>query len=268
MAPPICGLGILVGLQTRLVVDGRAVEVAWWGSANSTGPTIVLLHDGLGSVGLWRDLPAALAERTRCRVMAYSRFGHGASDPPATPHTIHFMHEEARWLPTMLDAAAVERPILFGHSDGGSIALLFAAEHHARAHALILEAPHVFVEAVSVASVERTTTLFETSDLRERLARHHENVELAFRGWSDVWLHPDFRRWNLEDCLPRVTCPLLLIQGEQDEYGTLGQLDAIERLVATPVERLVLAHCGHSPHRDQREPVLEAVRQFVNRWGQ
>ena len=252
-------------MHTRLIVDDRAVEVAWWGRTNSTRGVIVLLHEGLGSVLMWRDLPAAIAERTQCAVMAYSRFGHGSSDPPATAHTIHFMHEEARLLPGILDAAGIERPILLGHSDGASIALVCAAEHPERVRALILEAPHVFVEDLSVSSIARTTALYDTSNLRDRLAPYHDNVDVAFRGWSDVWLHPDFLRWNLEEFLPRITCPVLLIQGEQDEYGTVRQLDAIERQIAASADRLVLANCGHAPHRDQREAVLDAVEQFVTR---
>jgi pimeloyl-ACP methyl ester carboxylesterase len=249
-----------------LAVDGRELEVAWWGDINSTRPTMVLLHEGLGSVAMWRDFPAAITARTRCPVMAYSRLGHGTSDPPAAPHTVGFMHDEARRLPAILDAAGVGQPILFGHSDGASIALIFAAEHPERARALILEAPHVFVEDVSVASIERVTAAYETTDLRNRLAKYHRDADVAFRGWSDVWLHPEFLTWNLEALLPRATCPVLLIQGDRDEYGTLRQIDAIARQVSGPAARLELANCGHSPHRDQREAVLDAVAGFIDRW--
>ena len=249
-----------------MLVDGREIEIAWWGNTASTRPTVVLLHEGLGSVSMWRDLPGAIAERTGCRVMAYSRFGHGTSDPPAAAHTVAFMHDEARLLPVILDAAGVDKPILFGHSDGGSIALIFAAQQPARVHAMILEAPHVFVEDVSVASIERVTAAYETTDLRSRLAKYHRDVETAFRGWSDVWLHPEFREWNLEAMLPQVTCPVLLIQGEDDEYGTMRQIDAISAQVSGPLSRLELPHCGHSPHRDRRDAVLEAMAAFIDRW--
>ena len=215
---------------------------------------------------MWRDLPALIADRTQCAVMAYSRFGHGTSDLPPIPHTVDFMHDEARLLPVILDAARVERAVLLGHSDGGSIALIFAAEHPARTEALILEAPHVFVEPLSVSSIEHTTALYESTDLRDRLAKYHDNVDAAFHGWSDVWLHPDFLDWNLEEFLPRIICPVLLIQGEQDDYGTLRQIDAIERQVSGPVHRLVLADCGHSPHRDRRDAVLDAIAGFLTRW--
>ena len=242
------------------------LEARWWepaGPEESGAEPIVLLHEGLGSVSMWRDFPSALATRTGRRVMAYSRFGHGRSDRSARPHTTDFMHEEAALLPRVLDAAEIDRAVLFGHSDGGSIALIAAALSPARVAALILEAPHVFVEDLSVASIERTTATYETADLRARLARHHDDVDAAFRGWSDVWLNPEFRAWNLEEFLPRITCPTLLIQGEDDEYGTLRQVEAIQQQASGRVERLVLAKCGHSPHRDRPEDVLLAAESFL-----
>lgn len=250
------------GLRTDIAVRDGRVEAVWSGAESSRVP-IVLLHEGLGSVALWRDFPGELAHRTGRRVLAYSRFGHGASDPPNAPHSVRFMHDEARLLPEILDAAGIDRAILLGHSDGGSIALLAAAEYPTRVDALVLEAPHVFVEDVSIASIARTTAAYRTGDLRERLSRYHHDVDVAFSGWSDVWLDPAFRDWNLEEFLPAIACPTLLIQGAQDEYGTLRQIDAIAGQVAGPVERLVLERCGHSPHRDQREPVLRAIAAFV-----
>jgi pimeloyl-ACP methyl ester carboxylesterase len=247
---------------TRLTLGERSIEVAWWGPRSGLTP-IVLLHEGLGSVRLWREFPEALADASGRRVMAYSRYGHGESDPPAEPHTVEFMHDEARLLPAVLDAAGLERAHLMGHSDGGSIALIFAAEHPACVATLLLEAPHVFVEDLSVQSIARTTAAYRDADLRTRLARHHRNVDIMFSGWSDVWLNPAFRTWNLERLLPAIACPVLLIQGEQDEYGTLRQIDAIEQQVRGPVERLVLPQCGHSPHRDQRDQVLTAMTTFL-----
>ena len=195
--------------------------------------------------------------------MAYSRFGHGASDPPATAHTGTFMHEEAALIPDILDAAGIARAILWGHSDGGSIALIAAARSPERAAALILEAPHVFVEDLGLVSINRMRDLYATSDLRERLAKYHQHVDIAFTGWCDVWLDPSFRSWTLDAELPRVTCPVLLVQGVQDRYGTLAQIDTIADGVIGPVERLVLDPCGHSPHRDQRAAVLDAVERFA-----
>jgi pimeloyl-ACP methyl ester carboxylesterase len=249
-------------LCTVMRIARRALEVAWWGPATGSLP-IVLLHEGLGSVSMWRQFPEALAARTARRVMAYSRFGHGRSDPPEQPHTIRFMHDEAALLPQILDACGIARAILFGHSDGGSIALIAAAHDSRRVAGLVLEAAHVFVEDVSVESVERTTAAFASGDLRARLARHHDNVDLAFRGWSDVWLDPEFRSWNLEALLPRVVCPVLVIQGEQDEYGTVRQVEAIAAQVTGPVQPIVLPACGHSPHRDRPEDVLAAVAAFA-----
>ena len=204
-----------------------------------------------------------LANRTGRRIMAYSRFGHGASDPPAAARSTGFMYDEAALLPAILDAAELDRVILLGHSDGGSIALLAAARLPERIAGLVLEAPHAFVEDVGIASIEHMRWRFEHSDLRERLAKHHAHADVVFRGWCDVWLDPAFRSWNLEAELPRVTCPTLLIQGELDRYGTLAQLDAIARQISGPVDRLVLPDCGHTPHRDQREPVVEAIVRFV-----
>jgi pimeloyl-ACP methyl ester carboxylesterase len=239
--------------------------MASWNDAAAAAPPIVLLHEGLGSIGLWKELPAVLAGRTGRRVMAYSRFGHGASDPPPTPHTARFMHEEAELLPVVLDAAGIDRAILLGHSDGGSIGLLAAARCPRRIAGLILEAPHVFVEDVGLASIENMRRRYVESDLRERLARHHAHVDVAFSGWCDVWLDPAFRDWNIESELPRVQCPALVIQGELDRYGTLAQVDAIVRQMSGPAERLVLPDCGHTPHRDQREIVLDAMADFVSR---
>jgi pimeloyl-ACP methyl ester carboxylesterase len=215
-------------------------------------------------VSSWRDVPDELAERTGRRVLAYSRFGYGRSDPPLHPPTVRFLHEEANLLPTILDAAGIDGAILLGHSDGGSIALMVAADHGRRVEALILEAPHVFVEDESVSSVAAAVARYRDEDLRTRLARHHRDVDLAFSRWSETWLDLEFRAWNLEGYLPLITCPVLLIQGEDDQYGTLRQIDAIERQVRGPVERLVLPNCGHAPHGDQRARVLDAIVAFLD----
>jgi pimeloyl-ACP methyl ester carboxylesterase len=247
-------------------VRGQELEIAWWGNPSAHLP-IVMLHEGLGSVSVWKDFPALLAQSTGRRVMAYSRFGHGLSSPPSQPATTRFMHDEARLLPEVLDAASVGRAILFGHSDGGSIALIFAAAHRNRVEALILEAPHVFVESVSLASIENQVAAYHAADgkLRRRLAKHHRDPDTTFYGWSKVWLDPGFKQWNIEDCLPRITCPVLLIQGLEDQYGTLEQILAIERQVGGQTRRIVLSGCGHSPHRDAPARVLSEVTTFVQR---
>lgn len=248
-------------------MHGHRLEARWWNERRraETLP-IVLLHEGLGSVGLWRDFPHALAEATERAVFAYSRAGHGASDPPAAPRAARFMHDEAiEWLPNVFDAAEITRAILLGHSDGASIALIFAATCPQRAAALILEAPHVFVEDISLTSIARMKRDYDTTDLRTRLAKYHANVDAAFHGWNDVWLDPQFRSWNLEEFLPRVTAPALVIQGEEDEYGTLRQVHAVARQLAGRVETLILPECGHSPHRDQPQRVIGAIATFLDR---
>jgi pimeloyl-ACP methyl ester carboxylesterase len=223
-------------------------------------PPLVLLHEGLGSVGLWRGFPAALHRATGLRTIVFSRFGHGRSDPPPRPRTPSFMHEEAcDVLPVLFERLAAERPILVGHSDGGSIALIYAAEYDVSGLALL--APHVFVEDVCVAAIADVDAGFEER-LRERMARHHDDPVVTFRGWANVWLDPDFRDWNLEPLLPSITAPTLLIQGRDDEYGTLAQIDAIAAAVPAPVETLVVS-AGHSPHLEQPDAVLQAIVGFV-----
>jgi pimeloyl-ACP methyl ester carboxylesterase len=244
---------------------GLGVEIQWWRHTDDTTP-IVLLHEGLGAVRSWRDFPRRLAAQTRRSVFAYSRLGHGSSDLPPKPHTSTFMHEEAQeWLPAIMDAAAIDRAVLLGHSDGASIAMVFAALHPARVEALVLEAPHVFVEEVSIRSIEQTKTRYESGDLHERLQKYHRDVGAAFRGWNDVWLDPDFRDWNLEQYLPSITCACLIIQCDDDRYGTLRQVRAIEAQLGGPVEALILDDCGHSPHRKRPDEVLGAIETFLRR---
>jgi len=221
------------------------------------GHPVVMLHEGLGSVGLWRGLPERLASVTGRRTIAFSRFGHGASDPPRRARTPSFMHEEAREvLPELLAALGVDRPALVGHSDGASIALLYAAEHAVEALALL--APHVFVEEETLAGIRAARAAYEDGDLRARLARHHRDPDAAFHGWCDVWLDPAFPEWNIEDAAARVTAPALIVQGVDDDYGTMAQLDSIEQRLRGPVRRLELPG-GHSPHLDNPDEVLDAV---------
>jgi len=224
-------------------------------------PTVVLLHEGLGSVRLWRDFPAALADATGARVVAFSRFGHGDSVPPPRPRTPRFMHEEALdVLPAVLRAEGIAEPILFGHSDGASIALIHAAAHPVRA--VVAMAPHVFVEELCLAEIREARRAYEEEGLRERMARHHRDPDAAFYGWNDVWLHPEFPQWDITDVLPDVTCPVLLIQGENDQYGTMAQLDAIEARVAGAVERVHL-RARHAPHLEAPAETLAAIAGFV-----
>jgi len=245
----------------HLQIGDTALEAAWLVPEVPGAPTIVLLHEGLGSVAMWRDFPLRLGERTGCGIFAYSRAGHGQSGPAALPRDPDYLEREATdVLPDVLAAAGIERPLLFGHSDGGSIALVFAAHFPDLVRGLILEAPHVFVEDLSVASIATARETYPS--FRDRLGRYHADVDAMFRGWNDIWLDPRFRDWTIVDRLARITVPVLTIQGADDEYGTLAQLDAIEAHVPR-AQRLVIARSGHSPHRDNAEIVLAAAAAFV-----
>jgi pimeloyl-ACP methyl ester carboxylesterase len=249
-----------------VLVQGHRIEVEEIAGARSDAPSLIFLHEGLGSVALWRDFPAKLAAKTGAATVVYSRYGYGKSDPIAAPHAPDYMHKEAlEALPELRQKLGLENPILIGHSDGASIALIHAGSGRWPVRALILEAPHVFVEDVTIASIEAAKDVYRSTDLRQRLARYHADPDSAFRGWNDIWLHPDFRRWNIEEVLPGVRCPVLAIQGADDEYGTLAQIDTIERGVRGRFERLVLASCKHSPHRDQEAATLAAMADFIGR---
>jgi pimeloyl-ACP methyl ester carboxylesterase len=252
----------------HLFAAGRRLEYEWHGPGPESAPTLVFIHEGLGSVSMWRGFPARLAEATDWGALVYSRAGHGGSDPVALPRPLRFMHDEAlSVLPEVLDAVGVRDAVLVGHSDGGSIALIHAgSEKGVRVRGLVLEAPHVFCEGISVRSIAAAAERYRQGDLRRALERHHgPNVDVAFWGWNRAWLDPGFQEWNLEEYLPGVKVPVLVIQGDRDEYGTLKQLDAIEAGCAGPVERLVLPDCGHSPHRDQPDETLSAMLDFVRR---
>jgi pimeloyl-ACP methyl ester carboxylesterase len=243
---------------------GRRLEVERIPAGGPGRPTLVFLHEGLGSVAMWRDFPARVAHACGCDALVYSRYGYGRSDPLEGPRSVRYMHDEALVaLPDLLRATGIVRPLLVGHSDGGSIALIHAGAGHPVA-GLVLLAPHVFVEDVSVASIAAAGRAYATGDLRSRLARYHDDVDGAFRGWNDIWLHPDFRAWNIEDSLVGIRCPVLAIQGSDDEYGTLEHLRKIAAAVAD-VDALELADCRHSPHRDQPGAVVEAIVRFVDR---
>jgi pimeloyl-ACP methyl ester carboxylesterase len=247
--------------------DGRRarIEYEWVGQ----GPrTLVFLHEGLGSRAMWRDFPERLAAALGMRGLVYSRPGYGKSAPRAAGERWQpdFMHRQAEEvLPALLDALGVrERVWLYGHSDGGSIALLFAARFPERTAGVIAAAPHIFVEDLSVESIARTRAAYLETDLRDRLARYHDDVDSAFWGWNDIWLHPPFRAWNIERDIEAIRAPLLAVQGVDDEYGTLEQVRGIARRVPH-AEVVELAACGHSPHRDQPEAVIRAAMRFAAR---
>ena len=252
--------------MTRLQVAGHRLEYKWADPGGlpfgAKGPTLVFLHEGLGSVALWKDFPERVARATSCAALVYSRYGHGRSDRLTEPRRVDYMHREAsEMLPGVLDALSVRDPILIGHSDGASISIIYAASNAVQG--LVLMAPHAFVEDISVASIAQARTSFEATDLGAKLARYHDDAAATFRGWNDIWLHPDFRLWNIEAMLPSITAPVLLIQGEDDQYGTIAQVEAVARGVSGPAQVLMLPRCGHSPHVDQPAQTLEAIAQFV-----
>ena len=244
--------------------DGRRVRIEheWVGNGE---PILVFLHEGLGSRSMWRDFPAKLCAALRMRGLVYSRPGYGKSTPRAAEErwAPDFKHRQAHEvLPALLDALGVGEPVwLYGHSDGGSIALLFAARFPGRVAGVIVAAPHIFVEELSVSSIEATRIAYLETDLRGKLARYHDDVDSAFWGWNDIWLHKPFRDWSIEDEIGSIRAPLLAVQGVDDEYGTLEQIRGIARL-APHAKLLELPHCGHSPHRDQPDALIRAAVEF------
>ena len=254
---------------------GRRVRIEhrWIDRDRQDRPLVVFLHEGLGSLSMWRDYPAQLCAAAGCRGLVYSRPGYGRSTPRAAEEAwgLDFMHRQAHEvLPALLQALGVDAvarpPWLFGHSDGGSIALLHAARFPSLVAGAIVLAPHIRVEEVSVASIAKARTAYLETDLRHRLGRHHDDPDSAFWGWNDIWLHPPFKDWSIEHELAAITCPLLAVQGQDDEYGTLEQIRGIARRV--PQTRLLeLPDCGHSPHRDQPAALTAAAAQFIRQHG-
>ena len=250
--------------------DGRHVRIEHAFIDGPAGaPLLVFLHEGLGSLAMWKDFPARLCAAAGCRGLVYSRPGYGRSTPRAVEEAwdLDFMHRQAHEvLPALLDALGVDagrdRPWLFGHSDGGSIALLHAARFPDRVAGAIVLAPHILVEDLSVASIARAKAAYENTDLRQRLARYHDDPDSAFWGWNRIWLHPPFRQWTIEDEIAAIRCPLLAVQGLDDEYGTLEQIRGIARRVPQ-TQLLELPDCGHSPHRDQPEALIAAATAFI-----
>lgn len=247
------------------------IEHQWLGADRGSAPLLVFLHEGLGSLSMWRDFPPRLCDALGCRGLVYSRPGYGRSTTrPATERWgVDFMHRQAHEvLPALLDALAIDprsSPIwLLGHSDGGSIALLYAARFPACAAGVIVLAPHIRVEEISIARITQARTAYESTDLRERLARHHDDPDSAFRGWNDIWLDPAFRNWSIEDEIAAIRCPLLAVQGQEDAYGTMEQIRGIARRLPQ-TELLELAACGHAPHRDQPDRLISTVREFFYR---
>jgi pimeloyl-ACP methyl ester carboxylesterase len=248
---------------------GRSLSYEWIESDARAKPTLIFLHEGLGSIRQWRDFPLKAAAATGCRTLVYDRYGYGQSDVLAEARRdVRFMHDEALVaLPELRSRLAIEDAILVGHSDGASIALIHAGAGH-EARGVVAMAPHVFIEPVCLDSIKKAAETFEATDLPARLGRYHRDARKTFYGWADVWLDPHFERWDIrDDYLPGVRCPVLAIQGCEDEYGTMAQLDDIASRVAGPCELLKLERCGHAPFRDQPEQTLAAVTRFIDSYS-
>lgn len=256
------------GKLQHIEIDGVSLECIAHGPPPAAAPTLVLLHEGLGCVAMWRDFPERLAERTGLGVFAYSRQGYGGSDPCSLPRPVDYMEREARdVLGKLLDAAGLERVILFGHSDGGTIAGLYLGTHQDhRVRGLILMAPHFFVEPENLVSIRQIRETYATADLRRRLARYHgDNVDCAFHGWSETWLDPRFAEWDVRDAIAYVRVPVLYIQGCNDSYGSAAQADAVVEECYAPVEVHLLPDCEHWPHLEQTERTLDLAAAFTAR---
>lgn len=257
--------------------EGRAqltIEYKWINAAREDAPVALFLHEGLGSVAMWRDWPQQLCDRLGMRGLVYSRpgYGHSTPRPYDVKWPVDFMSHQAHdVLPALLDALGIDeneraRMWLIGHSDGGSIALLYAGAFPKRLRGAVVIAPHVFVEDISVRSIAEAKVAYERTDLRNKLARYHADADSAFYGWNDIWLNPEFRAWNIVEALRTIACPLLAVQAEDDRYGTMAQIEAIAQ--AAPCARLCrLPEGGHSPHRETAEALTDAVAEFVSRTG-
>lgn len=259
--------------MTQLQDDGflqigeQRLEYRMIGPRPTEAPTIVMLHEGFGSVGMWNNFPDRLVEATGAGVFAYSRAGHGKSSPVKLPQPLDYMHREAlETLPRVLSDIGFRRGLFLGHSDGASIATIYAGsvqDHRVRGLALI--APHFFVEDISIRSIQEARVAYGQTDLRERLSPYHADVDNAFRGWSDVWLDPGFRAWNIIEELAYIRVPILIVQGEQDQYGTVRQIEAAQDECYCPVDVALLPKAKHSPHREAAEETVTAVSEFANR---
>ncbi|MBU2550445.1 MAG: alpha/beta hydrolase [Proteobacteria bacterium] len=238
--------------RTFLEVGGKRLETVWHGPGPDQAPTLVFLHEGLGCVELWRDFPARLSEAAGCGALVYSRLGYGRSDPCDLPRPVDFMHDEGLTvLPGLLDAAGVRECVLIGHSDGGSIALIYAGGTPAPSlRGVITEAAHVFCEELTLRSIREAREAFREGELRRRLEKYHgSNTDCAFWGWNGAWLNPDFKAWNIEAFLPGIRAPLLALQGRDDPYGTPAQIESIVRGAGGGAETVLLPGCGHTPHQ-------------------
>jgi pimeloyl-ACP methyl ester carboxylesterase len=255
------------GAASTITASGKELEAICYGPPPGKAPTIVMLHEGLGCVALWRDFPQKLAEATGFGVFVYSRAGYGQSDPVDLPRPLDYMTREALdVLPGVLDAIGFEYGILLGHSDGASIAVIYAGGvEDFRVRGLVLMAPHFFTEEGGLQSIAEAKEAYEKGDLRGKLAKYHKDVDNAFRGWNDAWLDPGFKSWNIAEAIDYLRIPVLAIQGAGDQYGTLVQIKEIEDRIYSPVDVEILSGCKHSPYIEQPEKTLAAVAEFCAR---
>lgn len=243
------------------------LEYQLFNAGNTDQPLLIFLHEGLGCVSMWRDWPAAVCERLSCRGLVYSRYGYGQSTPrrPNEPREVDYLHQEAQHdLPALLQALGMahEKPVLYGHSDGGSIALIYASHYPERVQAIAVAAPHYFVEDITIEGIQEARQIYLNSDMGERLGRHHRDPDSVFWSWNDTWLTPEFREWNIGPLLGKIRCPVLAIQGVNDEYGTLEQIRGIQRH-APQTELFIIPDCGHSPHRDAADGLTQRLDSFL-----
>lgn len=250
-----------------LDVGGKSLEYACFGPTPDKAMTIVLLHEGLGCLALWRDFPKAVADAAGCGVFVYSRAGYGQSDAVPLPRPLNYMTlEAADVLPLILDAIGVRKAVLLGHSDGATIAAVYTGSHEDhRVRGLVLMAPHFFAEDIGLREIAKAKVSFEAGDLKDRLGKYHKDPTVAFRGWNDAWLDPEFAQWDVSEVIDFLRVPVLAIQGRDDQYGTVAQLDELESRCYSPVEVVLLDNCKHAPHVDQRDIVVSKVSEFVDR---
>ena len=255
------------GAAVTIAANGKRLEGVCFGPPPAEAPTIVLLHEGLGCVALWRDFPARLAEATGFGVFAYSRAGYGQSDPVPLPRPLDYMTREAmESVGAVLDAIGFQRGILVGHSDGASIAAVYGGSvEDFRVRGLVLIAPHFFTEPSGLAAIAEAKVAYDSSNLRDKLGKYHGHVDVAFRGWNDAWLDPGFVAWNIAEAIEYIRVPILAVQGEGDQYGTLAQIHEIEMRSYAPVDTVILKDCRHSPHIEQPDALLAAIAEFCER---
>ncbi|MCK5836248.1 MAG: alpha/beta hydrolase [Desulfobacula sp.] len=249
------------------MIQEQRIEVQWHCSGPPENPTLVFLHEGLGCVDLWKDVPLQLSQMTQCNAFVFSRLGYGKSDESKIPKKINFMHREALgFLPAVLDAAKIKDHILIGHSDGGSMGIIYGGSPHSvHLKGLIIEAAHVFCEPLTVDSIQKAKNDFLKHDLKNKLEKYHgQNIDTAFWGWNDIWLSPGFMNWDIEKFLKYIKIPVLALQGRQDQYGTLEQLSAIKAGIET-CDIKIIDNCGHSPHHEQQETVLAIMANFIRK---